>query len=70
MTGIWQFFDELYSYEPTDSLSKCMQVVPNLVTNHVNECLLAPVSMSEIEKAVFSLGAFKKKRSIVKEDLC
>lgn len=36
-----------------------MQLIPNIVTNDMNEHLIAPVSMAEVEKTVFSLGALK-----------
>lgn len=59
MAGIWQFYDNLNATEPTDALSECMQLIPNIVTNDMNEHLIAPVTMAEVEKAVFSLGALK-----------
>lgn len=59
MTGIWQFYSELYSSKATNTLNECMQVVPNLVTEEMNTCLMAPVTIIEVDKAVFSLGALK-----------
>lgn len=57
MTGIWKFYNELFDIEPTDALNECMQVVPNIVTNYMNETLMASITVNEVERAVFSLGA-------------
>lgn len=59
MQGVWQFFQNLYSSEPTDMLEECLQVVPGLVTQDMNSKLLAPVTHSEVDKAVFSMGSLK-----------
>lgn len=43
---------------PPDSadLDNFLQFVPNLITHEDNQVLLAPVSMTEVQKIVFSIN--------------
>lgn len=59
MSGIWQFYYELYTSSPTTHLSECIQVIPRLVSNDMNVSLMARVTASEVERVVFSLGSLK-----------
>lgn len=59
MTGIWNFYHDLYIAEPCSSFSDCIRVIPNCISNSMNVSLTSPVSFNEVEKAVFDLGAHK-----------
>lgn len=59
MTGILEFYFDLYSSNPIFQVNECLEVVPPLVNEAMNNALLAPISVAEVEKVVFSMGSLK-----------
>lgn len=57
--AILEHFSEVYKTEGTSKIDECLLHVPRLITQEMNDSLLAPVTDSEIKRAVDGLGALK-----------
>lgn len=56
--AILEHYSEVYKTEGTGDMHGCLQAVPRLVTNELNEALMTPVK-EEIKRTVFCMGALK-----------
>lgn len=54
-----KYFGEIYKPAEGSSNRDCINLVPTLVTQDMNDHLLAVVTDSEVKEAVFNLGALK-----------
>lgn len=59
MTGILDFYTELYTSNHISDVNECLAVLPTLVTEAMNTALMAPISAFEVEKVAFSMGSLK-----------
>lgn len=59
MAAIEEYYRSIYVTAVGSNNDECLHVIPNLVTLEMNQVLMEPVGVSEVEKAVFSLGALK-----------
>ncbi|KAJ1384808.1 hypothetical protein SESBI_42246 [Sesbania bispinosa] len=57
--AVASYYSKVFSTEGTSNLSECLQVVPRLVSNDLNQRLRAEVTDEEIKSAVDGLGALK-----------
>lgn len=57
--AILDHYDEVYHSDNPSDFNDCLNNIPLLVTDSMNEKLMAPISESEIRQAVFSMGALK-----------
>lgn len=55
----FDFFHELYTSTPPQFLQECLNVVPSLVSQDLNQKLESQVTSEEIKAVVFSLGDLK-----------
>lgn len=53
------FFNEIYQAADPGTNRDCIQVIPKLVTQDMNETLMKQVTEEEIKQAVFAMGALK-----------
>lgn len=53
------YFNEIYQQAEPNLNRDCINVIPRLVTNEMNDNLLLHVTNAEIRKAVFHMGALK-----------
>lgn len=59
MLAIEEFYKDLYSTSNPENSCNCLQVIPNGVTQDMNDSLIDPVTMKEVKQAVFNLGVNK-----------
>lgn len=56
---ILEHFEEVYRSDSPTDFQPCLMHIPSLITNDMNDALLAPVTEEEIKNAAFSLGSLK-----------
>lgn len=59
MSGICNFYSNLYTPDPSSNFDRCLRVVPNCITSAMNKPLTDPISHKEINTSVLSMGAHK-----------
>lgn len=57
--AVLQHFSDVYATSPPKNMAACLQQIPRLVTNEMNEALMRQVGDAEIKAVVFDLGALK-----------
>lgn len=59
MLAIEDYIRDIYSQSIPLVNKECLQVIPNIVNQAINDALLALMGSSEVRKVVFSVGSLK-----------
>lgn len=57
MKAIEDYYKSLYTASSASRVDACQSIIPRLVSEEVNEALLAPITLCDVKQVVFSLGA-------------